>query len=788
MLNVISHFFSENYVVICTAIILFYFACADSKNTVKIKRMFIELILAIFLETISSSVEKYLGGYDHFTNGRVAAAVIMHFARATILLTILFIMVREKNNKQMYSLMVIPISLYTVALTIPKLRNGIFYYSQNNELVEGSFFFVTYAVLAVYLILISVFGIRQARSSRIEGISILIGVGFVAFGILDSMLHILNIDDVIHVSLCMTAIAYYVFFQTRSNNQTVDTLENEHREKSRELFDQIIETLSYTIDAKDRYTRGHSLRVAEYSKQIAHAAGMSDEQCREIYHAGLVHDIGKIAVPGNIINKPGKLTDEEFARIKEHPERGAKILAKMADIPYLVEGAMYHHERYDGKGYPSGIAGNDIPLYARIIAVADAYDAMTSVRSYRDPLSQDKVTEELLKGRGTQFDPKFAKIMLDLVYEDIDFSMREKRDIYESDLGNRIIFDEFRKASSEGWEVNEYPSELSFLAQSNAEATMTDECPTIVLFYSDDCRLSKNPDGTDPKDYREFGGISADGSVWSSEAQLMQFSDTRSNSTDDSKVLKCFKNGFEEDVTLERIGDHVQVTVYLGNYSLKALFVLPEDSYKVYAAITGKNCAVSDIVHSRSSELTKPGDIPIVTSRKSYIEGCPTGDIPNMECKAAFGQFSDGADIDNKLMLMKFHSQSFAFANRFWYAPLFVIYSSDDNKVNGPNYKQFMAIRSDGYAWSEIWNLVYDVKLTQDDSFKSWDEWLVKNKAGADVEVRTHIDKDRNLIFCMNNEGVTIDISAQIPEDFPDKLCVSLSGELCALTDIHFVH
>ncbi len=188
----------------------------------------------------------------------------------------------------------------------------------------------------------------------------------------------------------------------------------------------VVHTLADAIDAKDAYTKGHSGRVAEYSREIAKRAGYSDEAQDEIYMMGLLHDVGKIGVPDAVINKPGKLTDEEFDKIKTHPGRGAKILENIEEMPKLAIGARWHHERYDGRGYPDGLSGENIPEEARIIAVADAYDAMTSNRSYRGVIPQDVVKGELEKGSGTQFDPSFAAIMLEIIKEDVDYKLHEQ--------------------------------------------------------------------------------------------------------------------------------------------------------------------------------------------------------------------------------------------------------------------------------------------------------------------------------------------------------------------------
>jgi putative nucleotidyltransferase with HDIG domain len=189
---------------------------------------------------------------------------------------------------------------------------------------------------------------------------------------------------------------------------------------------QIVSALASAIDAKDTYTNGHSSRVAEYSRMIAERAGYSKSDQDEIYMMGLLHDVGKIGVPDEIINKPSKLSDEEFELIKKHPVTGSEILERIKERPKLATGARWHHERYGGGGYPDGISGEDIPVEARIIAVADAYDAMTSKRSYRDVMQQDKVRLEIEKGIGTQFDPQFAKIMIEIIDEDIDYGLHEK--------------------------------------------------------------------------------------------------------------------------------------------------------------------------------------------------------------------------------------------------------------------------------------------------------------------------------------------------------------------------
>ena len=192
------------------------------------------------------------------------------------------------------------------------------------------------------------------------------------------------------------------------------------------LLKQSLVTLASAVDAKDHYTNGHSSRVAEYSREIARRAGKTERAQNEAYYAGLLHDIGKIGVPDSLIAKCSGLTDEEYKTIRRHPEIGAEILGHITEMPNLAVAAYHHHEHYDGSGYPDHLKGEDIPDIARLIAVADAYDAMTSRRSYRDVLPQEVAKNEIKKGRGTQFDPLYADIMIGMIDEDKNYDMREK--------------------------------------------------------------------------------------------------------------------------------------------------------------------------------------------------------------------------------------------------------------------------------------------------------------------------------------------------------------------------
>ncbi|MDE7362143.1 MAG: HD-GYP domain-containing protein [Oscillospiraceae bacterium] len=189
----------------------------------------------------------------------------------------------------------------------------------------------------------------------------------------------------------------------------------EQRKRDEKAIEQTMQTFVNFIEAKDPSTSGHSLRVAEYSKMLAEKLGFNEDECRNVYCIALMHDCGKIYIPDEILTKPGRLTDEEYEIMKKHTVYGAEILRDFTSIDGMGSGALSHHERYDGKGYPNGISGEEIPIIGRIICVSDAFDAMNSRRCYRSSLSEEVIIGELKNNRGKQFDPVIVDCLLALI-------------------------------------------------------------------------------------------------------------------------------------------------------------------------------------------------------------------------------------------------------------------------------------------------------------------------------------------------------------------------------------
>jgi len=427
------------------------------------------------------------------------------------------------------------------------------------------------------------------------------------------------------VAGCTTAITSHL--AGRKSKIELDKKEVE-RQTSEKMLDEMIKALAYTIDAKDGYTHGHSQRVAQYALKLAQAMNLSDLECKEIFYAGLVHDVGKIAVPEHIINKEGKLTDEEFAIIKSHPSRGEKILLQIEDMPYLAVGAKYHHERYDGFGYPSRAKGEDIPLMARIIAVADSYDAMTSQRSYRKTLDQNIVRQEIWKGIGTQFDPLAAKHMIALIDADVDYDMREKKDetyalmdkqradaiwknsdpksirsvekiMSATDIkyyaefittidqwSNAIKLSEIPDSNSTGKDLNG-----SFFSKTLADAPYVWHVPTVIFYTSSD----GEPIG---KDYMELAVFVCAGYSWKTGVTVYEESHLIRNDAfgDWNNWLERNKEGIEYRINITKNGSIIDLSVGNDLITVTGKVELPDAFNKpVYVAIAGENCSISDL-------------------------------------------------------------------------------------------------------------------------------------------------------------------------------------------------
>ena len=543
----------------------------------------------------------------------------------------------------------------------------------------------------------------------------------------------------------------------------------EEQKKISRLFEQTATALVNAIDAKDKYTHGHSSRVADYSKRLAELLGKNEQECNEVYYAALLHDVGKIGIPNHIINKDGKLTDEEYAVIRQHPGLGAQILRSITEYPFLSLGANYHHERYDGRGYPDGLKGTDIPEIARIVSVADAYDAMTSKRSYRDPIPQQKVREELIKGSGTQFDPDIAKQMQQLIDLDTGYDMQEKED--EPDRKEELISDIHRSEVSEGIAVTDHMTTIR-LRVSPFDGSRA-PVPSVILFDSLDARFHDKEFEIRDLLYFEYGEIWFDGNTETRGARLMK---TELKDT----PYEDIRGTGEYFIEAVRIKDHVLIRIHGSSHIAEITVALPDSARFSYIGLTGESCRISDVVTDIADDVTDPDYIPRIAEEITYID-VPQGDIPNVQINGYRTDSSDGIPLKDS-MSISFHMMSLPTARLVWHCAYLVIYTSDDGKVNGANYKEYALIRPDGESWEPEGLATNELTVSKMDSFMGWDVWKETNRAGYDSEV--FIERKGNVVtVTTENQGIAIKSVTTILAK-TGEIYAALTGDQCAITNI----
>ena len=547
---------------------------------------------------------------------------------------------------------------------------------------------------------------------------------------------------------------------------------NEHA-----MFEQTAEALANAIDAKDKYTHGHSSRVAMYSEKIARKAGMSDEECENIYFAGLLHDVGKIGISDQIINKEGKLTDEEYAQIKMHPVYGNQILASINKSPYLSIGAHHHHERYDGKGYPDHLKGEDIPEVARIIAVADAYDAMTSKRSYRDPIPQDKVREELVKGIGTQFDPRFAQIMLNLVDQDTDYTMKEKESstdpLFKSNFNCKELLSEF----TVGIPVMNRYTRIHLLS-SPEEHCIDVTLPTLIFFDSLDGRVHKTEEGKNNFLYLEYFRIRFDGMTVKDAARDIQ---TRTILKDSEYESEEDGNYTRFEVESARFNDHLIVRISDGRRVFESIVALPDSSRFTYICVTGENCQIRNLHYSRDDLPITEDEIPRIAEKISLVKNLKQGDIPNIQVDRWRSAASRGIAINGD-MKIRFHAMSLPTSRLIWHCPFISIYTSYDGQVGGPGFREFALVRFDGENLDSDSHAKNETFINRTADFEGWTAWKEHFRNGVECEVT--ILKDDN-VYTVKTEilGIVIKVTTTVYDE-TEHVYAAITGDQCAMYDI----
>lgn len=422
-------------------LILLFYQLIERRSNNKTNKWFTFMVLCNSAMLVGDLCDWTLGGipgaFPYYAQG--IFSIVVYFAASGLLLFSLYgwliSYIRQKIDISPNWLRVgIALSAIQVliALAAPIIR--IAYIDADNYYQRGKLFPLTQVCPYIVYVLSLYLMIRYRRAFK-KRERIYLGI-FIVIPLFAELIQVMTYKySTLNVACSLGLIMVFTFIQSerklddeyKVRGQIID--ENKRLEELQQyqenLSSQLIDVLCSTVEAKDQYTRGHSQRVAQYAREIMYRMGGDEKVLQEVYYIGLLHDVGKISIDDSIINKKGRLTEEEYEQIKLHTVAGYQILKHVDVIPDLAIGARWHHERYDGTGYPNGLAGDNIPLIARVISVADAYDAMTSNRSYHKIMPQSVVREEISRGMGRQFDPAIARIMLEMIDEDIQYDMKQ---------------------------------------------------------------------------------------------------------------------------------------------------------------------------------------------------------------------------------------------------------------------------------------------------------------------------------------------------------------------------
>lgn len=543
------------------------------------------------------------------------------------------------------------------------------------------------------------------------------------------------------------------------------------------LFEQTATALVNAIEAKDVYSRGHSMRVAEYSRRIARQLGKSEEECNEIYYAGLLHDVGKIGISYPILTKKGRLTPQEYEQIKRHTTIGKQILSGISEYPYLSIAANSHHERYDGKGYPDKWKGNDIPEIARIISVADAYDAMSSNRSYRAALPQQVVREEIVKGAGTQFDPEIARAMQRLIDLDVDYEMRERAEVKEFAGKSELICTEYRSAVSEGVLVmpNVTRVRLRCVPENGTRASRA--MPTLILFDSLDGRVHGSEKTVRDLNYFEYAEIRLNGNVVTTGARKARV-EALGRDQAGAPPKKAADTAYSARIA--RFKDHVVIDIDDGKTSNRVTIALPDSSRFVYFALTGEHCHLRDVSIEKTEEELDGSAVQRIAPEISFIDG-PEGDVPNVQVDYFRSAVTPGIPVTDGLKV-RFHAMSLPTARLIWHCPFISVFTSEDGRVDGKGFREYALVRLDGETWEdEDDGIINDLTVSKKPDFVGWDAWKANNKKGLDCEITFSRTEDR-VTLTTENQGLFVQNTTHVEAGRP--IYVALTGDQCALTDI----
>ncbi|MBQ7470049.1 MAG: HD domain-containing protein [Pseudobutyrivibrio sp.] len=672
------------------------------------------------------------------------------------------------------------LSLVGSALVVVSNFTGMYYYfDEFNNYNRGPLFILCY-VFPVVTPLIQLSVILQKKDRITKGIYISL-VLFIIVPIFASIIQIfaygLSLTNIFIVGMAVLVYIFALFDINnkieKANRREIEYLKEE-RQVMQRLFDQTASSFVNAVDSKDDFTKGHSLRVAKYAKLIAQTCGKNEKECDEIYYTALLHDIGKVGIPESVLEKGEDRTPEEQEIYKTVTTIGDEILSNINEYPYLRDGAHFVHERYDGKGYPVGLKGEEIPENARIIAVADNYDLLTSKKRDRDHYPQFMVREEMVKAAGTRFDPRFAGAMVSIIDSDVDYRLRESfGDEFEVKLETELTCEAYRSKVSRGILIDETITKIDFDYEAGKGSPFGFFGPSIIVFDSYDGRIHNDVKNIEVFGYMEYGEIWFDGNCNSTNARNIEVTVTDLQSSTN-------KNVPHYEIMTSRYEDHVKITIIGEGKKIDIVMALPDTSKYAYVGLTGEYCNLKNIEVETSEDSNVQIPIERIAPVVSYINRLES-DLPNIQIDRNRSVYTEPVSVEDGMNVI-FHSMSLPAAKLVWHCPYVLLYYSDDGRVDGANYREYALVKLSGENDCDTIYAENSMTNNQSSEFVDWDTWEMKNKEG--VECHISFRKKKNSIeIAAEDAGIIIRNTTRIKE-MPKVVYFALTGDECAITDI----
>lgn len=657
-----------------------------------------------------------------------------------------------------------------------------YYFDEMNLYHRGPGFLIAY-IIPVLCPLIQYTAVRKYRKAFTR----LIYISFLLYIFIPIICGIIQIFaygiSIVNMAMVAVSVSLYIFTYLDINNAVRHAHEIEIRnmqgeqDRMHRLFDQTATAFVSAVEKKDEQAKGNSIRIAEYARQIARIAGKSDEECDEVYYAALLHDVGLIGIPDDVIKNETD-TDAEDDTLRKKPLIGEEILSSITEYPYLSKGARYSHERFDGKGYPEGLKGREIPEIARIIAVADAFVSMTTKRRKRDALPMFLVREAFVKGAGEEYDPVFADIMVRIIDSGTQTAPADDTAAPETELSCR----EYRENVTRGIMVEKGIIKISFDCEPLADGGSGFSAPSVILFDSYDGRVHDDEKSIKAYHYMEYGEIWFDEHSVITEAknieEIQKDATVAGAVSDDGSGRKG-----RYSITAGRNDDHLKLVMKSNDHEKEVTVALPSVSNAAFIGLTGEDCRISGIKIEQTGETVEAGDIQRIARPVSYIDHMEA-DLKNVQIDMNRTASTEGVEVKGRFRL-RFHTMSLPASDLVWHCPYILLYSSDDGNVGGENYIEYQEIKLNGEDNGDHPYVKNRFLMKREPEFPGWEKWKEKNRKGLDCEVSVERKGDR-IVIRTDNLGINIE-NTTTGIDEKTKVYVALSGDTIALTDIRII-